>query len=101
MSRAFVREDDGYEPPIHFGLPPREDRSYDAAAALVLLEAARDGVMLQAEEATGYKWGDPHLLKYVRRYLEKEQELPEFEQNRRFIQVARRYLTAAEEWANR
>jgi len=96
MSRAFVKEDDGYEPPVHFGLPPLEDPSYDAAAALVLLEAARDGVMLQAEEATGYKWGDPQLMPHVRRYLEQEEALPEFEQNRRFIQVARRYLATAD-----
>lgn len=97
MSRAFVRENDGYEPPVHFGLPPRDDPSYAAAAALVLLEAARDGIMLQAEEATGFKWGDPYLSKHVRRYLAKEEALPEAEQNHRFLQVARRYLLAATE----
>ena len=93
MSRAFVKEDDGYEPPIHFGLPAREDPGFDAAAALALLEAARDGVTAQAEEATGYRWGDPQLQPHVQRLLDKELALPEDEQNRRFIQVARRYLS--------
>ena len=91
MSRAFVREDDGYEPPVHFGLPPIDDPAYDAAAALVLLEAARDGILHQAEEATGYKWGDPQLTEHVQRYLAQEEALPEHQQNRRFIQVARRW----------
>jgi hypothetical protein len=35
---------------VHFGLPPREHPSFDAAAALALLEAARDGITQQAEE---------------------------------------------------
>jgi len=93
MSRAFVNEDAELpQPRLDFGLPPRGDRSYDAAAALVLLEGARDGHMASAEEATGYRWGDPHLHKHVERLLEKEQDKPEHEQDRRFMQMARRYL---------
>jgi hypothetical protein len=93
MSRAFVKDDDSDPTPkVHFGLPPREHPSFDAAAALALLEAARDGVTQQAEEATGYRWGDPQLHPHVRRLLEKELAQPEESQNRRFVQVARRFL---------
>jgi hypothetical protein len=95
MSRAFVKDDDAdHTPKVHFGLPPREHPSFDAAAALALLEAARDGITDQAEEATGYRWGDPQLHPHVRRLLEKEQAQPEELQNRRFIQVAKRYLAS-------
>ena len=95
MSRAFVKDDDSDRTPrVHFGLPPREHPSFDAAAALALLEAARDGITEQAEEATGYRWGDPQLRPHVKRLLDKELDQPEEMQNRRFIQVARRYLNA-------
>ena len=93
MSRAFVKEDDN-EPVRRFALPERRDPSYPAAAALALLEAACDGETSAAEEATGYRWGDPHLKQHVERLLEQERELPADEQNRRFMQVARRYLRA-------
>lgn len=93
MSRAFVKEDDGdVKPRRSFGLPSRRDRSYPAASALALLEAARDGYTEDAEEATGYRWGDPHLKPYVEKLLEKELERDEAEQDRRFIQMARRFL---------
>jgi hypothetical protein len=95
MSRAFVKEDaDEYEPPGNFGLPPRKDPSFDAAAALVLLEAARDGRTRTAEDATGYRWGDPFLFEHVRRHLDKEEAQPEEAQDRRFIQMARRFLAS-------
>lgn len=93
MSRAFVKEDDGdAKPRRHFGLPSRGDRSYDAAAALALLEAARDGYTADAEEATGYRWGEQHLHKHVQKLMDKELARPEEEQDRRFLQVARRFL---------
>ena len=91
MSRAFVKED-GAEPPRRFALPERRDPSYPAASALALLEAACDGETALAEDATGYRWGDPHLTPHVERLLEQELERPADEQNRRFIQVARRYV---------
>lgn len=95
MSRAFVNEDaEAYEPAARLDLPPADDPSYEAVAALTLLEAARDGHTHVAEEATGFRWGDPTLSDHVRRFLSKEEELPEADQNRRFIQVARRYLRA-------
>ncbi len=93
MSRAFTKED-GAEPQRQFVLPPRRDPSFPAAAALALLEAACDGETSLAEDATGYRWGDPHLRPHVERLLAQERERPETEQNGRFIQVAKRYLRA-------
>ncbi len=60
MSRAFVREDRD-EVPEHYQLPPRDDPSYPDAAAWALLEGANRGDSLGAEQATGYRWGDPAL----------------------------------------
>jgi hypothetical protein len=64
-----------------------------AAAVLAMLEAARDGYTELAEEETGYKWGDPALHDHVRRLIANEEAKPEDEQDRRFLQVARRFLT--------
>lgn len=70
MSRAFVREDAGDPiPPGRFGLPPRDDPAFDAAAARALLEAARDANTGSAESATGYVWGEPRLHRHVRKLL--------------------------------
>ena len=97
MSRAFVKDDDGeVRPHRSFGLPSRHDRSYDAAAALALLEAARDGYTSEAEEATGYRWGDAGLRPHVCKLLDKELARADDEQDRRFIQVARRFLRYSE-----
>lgn len=92
MSRAFVKEDEGYVPPGRFGLPPRDDPGFDAAAAQALLEAARDANTGSAESATGYRWGEPRLHKHVRRILDAELARPEMEQDLRFIRVARRFV---------
>lgn len=95
MSRAFVNEDrQDFEPPEQFGLPPTDDPSYDVAAAMVLLEAARDGRLQAAETATGYRWGDEHLHEHVRRLLAKEEERPEEAQDRRLMKMAKRFLRA-------
>lgn len=93
MSRAFVKEDGGdFEPTRSFGLPPVEDPSYDAAATLALLEAARDGHVDEAERATGYRFGDAHLRPHVRALLEKELENDDDLRDRRFIRMAKRWL---------
>lgn len=93
MSRAFVKEDGGdFEPTRTFGLPPVDDPSYDAAATLVLLEAARDGHVDEAERATGYRFGDVHLRPHVRAFLEKELENDDELRDRRFITMAKRWL---------
>lgn len=95
MSRAFVREDDGgHVPPGRFGLPPRDDPGFDAAAARALVEAARDANTPSAEAATGYRWGEPRLHRHVRRLLAEAEALPEHEQDLRYIRVARRFLGA-------
>ncbi len=95
MSRAFVNDDaEPYVPPRRFVLPDQDDPSYEAAAALALVEAARDGVTAEAEAATGYRWGDRDLRPHVERLLEREEGRPEEERDRRFIQVARRFLRA-------
>ena len=67
MSRAFVDDDrdDAGRPRREFDLPPRHDPGFDAAAARALLEAAREGVTGDAEQATGYYWGDSTLRTHV------------------------------------
>lgn len=67
MSRAFVNEDaGGNDRARHYALlPPREDPSFEAAAARALLEAARAGETGAAEEATGIYWGDKRLRPHV------------------------------------
>jgi hypothetical protein len=65
MSRAFVNEDSG-EPPRHYPLPPRDDAGFPFAAARALLDGANAGDSIGAEEATGYRWGDPRLIDQIR-----------------------------------
>lgn len=89
MSRAFVNEDAGAGgPKRHYALPPRDDPGYDAAAAQVLLEAARDGETQAAEEATGYYWGERRLHVHVRRILDQAER----EGDDRLAQLAGRFL---------
>ena len=88
MSRAFVNEDTGGAPKRHYSLPPRDDPSYDAAAAATLLEAARDGETASAEEATGYYWGEPRLHAHVRGILARAQA----DGDERLTQLAGRFL---------
>ena len=93
MSRAFVKEDDDPYEPVHtFALPKRRSPEYPAAAARVLLEAARTNITQAAEQATGYRWGDPALKKHVQQVLDEELGRDELEQDRRLVQVARRFL---------
>ena len=90
MSRAFVKEDAGGwgNPGRRFGLPPRDDPSFDAAAAAALLEAARDGDTGAAEQATGYYWGERRLRPHVERILERAR----VEGDERLAQLAERFL---------
>ena len=89
MSRAFVNEDAGSGGPARdFGLPPRDDPGYDAAAAEVLLKAAREGDTSSAEQATGYYWGEPRLRDHVRRILARAEHTGDD----RLEQLARRFL---------
>ena len=89
MSRAFVNEDAGGAVPRRdYGLPPRDDPSFDAAAAAALLEAARAGETESAEQATGYYWGEPRLHAHVRRLLARAEAAGDD----RLEQLARRFL---------
>jgi hypothetical protein len=89
MSRAFVNEDAGSgAPKTRFVLPERDDPSYDAAAAEVMLEAARDGDTESAERATGYYWGEPKLRDHVRRIMQRAEKAGDD----RLEQLARRFL---------
>jgi hypothetical protein len=94
-----VKEDDEeYEPERTFALPAPNTPGYGEASARVLLEAARDNETSQAESATGYPWGHPDLVVYVKAILEGLESAPFEEQDRRMIQVATRYLRAASTW---
>ena len=89
MSRAFVNEDAGNDaPPPRYDLPPRADPSFDAAAARALLEGARAGDTISAEDATGYRWGEPRLREHVQAMLDRAVA----ERDERAEQLARRYL---------
>jgi hypothetical protein len=89
MSRAFVNEDAGSSGPRRdYHLPERDDPSFDAVAANVLLEAARAGETASAEEATGYRWGEPKLARHVRKIL----KAAESGGDDRLEQLARRFL---------
>lgn len=88
MSRAFVNEDAAGGPGKRYVLPDRGDPAFDAAAAEVLLEAAREGETSSAEQATGYYWGEPRLRDHVRRILKRAQA----EGDDRLESLARRFL---------
>jgi hypothetical protein len=89
MSRAFVNEDAGSGAPgRRYVLPERDDPTFDAVAADVLLEAAREGETESAERATGYYWGEPKLHSHVRRILARAQQSGDD----RLETLARRFL---------
>ena len=89
LSRAFTKEDhEAPKPRRNWALPPRDDPSFDEAAAAALLEGARVSEVLDAEEATGYSWGEPRLRAYVERRLERARA----EGDDRLEQVAERFL---------
>ena len=92
MSRAFINEDQGGPEPRHrFPLPPQGDPEYDAAAARALIQGAHEGDSAAAEEATGYRFGEPKLVPHVRGILERARE----EENDRLEQLAERFLRKA------
>ena len=90
MSRAFVKEDaGGGAPRRNYGLPPRDDPGFDAAAAAALLDAARVGETASAEQATGYYWGEPKLRTHVQRILARARA----QHDERLEQLAERFLS--------
>jgi len=72
-------------------LPPRDDQDYDAAATRALLQGAHEGDSASAEEATGYRFGEPVLVPHVRAILERARK----QKNDRLEQLAERFLTRA------
>jgi len=85
-----VKEDSGEPGPRrNYGLPPRDDPGFDAAAAEALLEAARAGETASAEQATGYYWGEPKLRSHVKRILEGARAAGD----ERLEQLAKRFLS--------
>ena len=89
MTRAFINEDAGAgNAPPRYPLPPRDDPSFDLAAARALLHGADLGDTASAESATGYYWGEPTLRPLVERILEEARQ----DGNERLEQLAERFL---------
>ena len=91
MSRAFVNEDAAGGPDPEDRLPDPDSPYYDEAAAWALIQGADLGDSRGAEEATGYRWGDPLLAGEVRKILERA----EAEGADRVAHLARRFLREA------
>ncbi len=87
MSRAFTKEDPS-EPERRFYLPKPDDPGYDAAAAQALIDGANVGDSFSAEQATGYRWGEPKLRPHVERILAEARKAGD----ERLIQLAERFL---------
>lgn len=90
MSRAFVKDDDHEQEP-DFRLPDSDSPYYAEAAAWALIQGADAGDSRSAEVATGFRWGDPHLVDEV----EKIRAQAEQDGQDRVAQLARRFLRAA------
>jgi hypothetical protein len=91
MSRAFVNEDAAQDPGPDYRLPDPNSSFFDEAAAWALIQGANLGDTKSAEVATGYRWGEPHLVRHIRGILAQA----ETDGSDRIAQLARRYLTAA------
>lgn len=91
MSRAFVNEDAAGGPEPEYRLPDPESPYYDESAAWALIHGADLGDSRGAEEATGYRWGDPLLTVQMEKILARA----EAEGEDRVAQLARRFLRAA------
>jgi hypothetical protein len=91
MSRAFVNEDAGSGPEPEYRLPDPGSPYYREAAAWALIQGADQGDSRGAEDATGYRWGDPLLTPEVRAILAGAEQRGED----RVAQLARRFLRSA------
>ena len=91
MSRAFVNEDAAGGPAPQYRLPDPGSPYYDEAAAWALIQGADQGDSRGAEDATGYRWGDPLLADEVRKILGRAEANGED----RVAQLARRFLREA------
>lgn len=91
MSRAFVNEDAAGGPEPEYRLPDPDSPYYKEAAAWALIQGADQGDSLGAEDATGYRWGDPLLAPEVEAILVQAEDRGED----RVAQLARRFLREA------
>jgi hypothetical protein len=91
MSRAFVKEDAGSDPPERYSLPDRTEPGFSLAAARALLRGADHGDTAGAEAATGFYWGDPALKSQVERIRAEAEE----DGDERLGQLAERFLRRA------
>jgi hypothetical protein len=92
MSRAFINED-APGPEHRYHLPKRDDPDFDAAAARALIEGANVGDSYSAEQATGYRWGEPKLRLHVERIRAQARA----QGDERTEQLAERFLKRAGE----
>jgi len=91
MSRAFVKDDaSGPDPRARYPLPGPGDPAFEEAVARALLRGANEGDSAGAEEATGYLWGDPRLVKVMTRLRDEAIE----REDDRMETLANRYLRA-------
>lgn len=91
MSRAFVNEDAGGDSGPEYRLPEPDSPYYPEAAAWALIQGADQGDSRGAEDATGYRWGDPLLVREVEDILNGAEARGE----ERVAQLARRFLRVA------
>ena len=91
MSRAFVNEDAAGGPDPDYRLPDPDSPYFEEAAAWALIQGADQGDSRGAEDATGYRWGDPLLADEVAKILEQAER----DGQDRVAQLARRFLSEA------
>lgn len=91
MSRAFVNEDASGGPEPEYRLPDPESPYYREASAWALIQGADEGDSRGAEQATGFRWGDPLLINEMEGILAQAEEQGED----RVAQLARRFLREA------
>lgn len=91
MSRAFVNEDAAGGPEPDYRLPDPDSDYYDEAAAWALIQGADMGDSRSAELATGYRWGEPHLVPLIEGILAEAEGRGED----RVAQLARRFIREA------
>lgn len=86
-----MNEDAGSGPEPDYRLPDADSPYYREAAAWALIQGADQGDSRGAEDATGYRFGDPLLAPEVQGILAGAEERGE----ERVAQLARRFLRQA------
>jgi hypothetical protein len=91
MSRAFVNEDAAGGPEPEYRLPDPASPYFREAVAWALIQGADAGDSRGAEQATGYRWGDPLLVREVEQIMADAEE----QGQDRVAQLCRRFLREA------